>query len=121
MAELRKLEPKTDAKPDPKTEFLVIPDPDNVPVVFASHVVAAGHLNGVVNLTLAVARFSPNAAGGVDPDLVVASRLRLDMGCTAQLYEQLGRILGQAEAQAKVLASAVVASTAMPGKSGKSN
>lgn len=108
-------------KPEPKPDFPVITDPDNVPVVFVNQVVAAGHLNGVVNLTLAVARFSPNPDGKVDPDLTVASRLRLDMGCAAQLYEQIGRILSQAQAQAQVLATTVLATTAGPGRSGKSN
>ncbi len=109
------------AAPAPAPEFFTVPDPHNVPVVFASSLVAAGQLNGVVNLTLAVARFSPNTQGTVDPDFVVASRLRLDIGCAAQVHAQLGRILSQAEAQARGIASAVVASSALPGASGKSN
>lgn len=116
MPEPKKTEPKPAAP-----EFFVVADPDNVPVTFVSQVVAAGHLNGVVNLTLAVARFSPNAGGAVDPDMAVAARLRCDMACAAQLYEQLGRILNQAQAQAQVLASTVLATTAGPGRSGKSN
>jgi hypothetical protein len=105
-----------------KTEkFVTVPDPDRCPVTFVNHVIAAGHLNGVVNVTFSVALFSPNEQGTVDADMKVASRLRMDMGCAHQLHEQLGRILDQAKyAFDQVLATAIV-SSAMPGKSGKSN
>jgi hypothetical protein len=105
---------------DPKKpEFVIIPDPHGVPVTFVNHVVAAGHAYGVVNLALAVARFSPNASGTVDPDLVMATRLRMDMGCAVQMHDQLGRIIAQAHAQGLVLATTALTSSASPGKSGK--
>ena len=106
---------------DPKPEFLVIPDPNKVPVTFVNMVVASGQHMGVVNVSFATAQFSPNEKGEVDPDLVMACRLRMDMGCTEQLYQQLGRIIQQATAQAQVLASTIVTSSATPGKSGKGN
>lgn len=96
----------------PKSDqTLIITDPSNVSITYINQVVGCGHLNGVANITLAVARFTPNASGKVDPDLVIASRLRMDMPCLAQLHEQIGQILGQAMATA-------MATTAAPGKSG---
>ena len=109
------------AKPTAAPESFVVPDPDNVPVTFVNQVSAIGQLNGVVNVLLTVARFSPNAGGGVDNDLIAASRLRMDMVCAGQLHAQLGRLLQQAESLGVSMASAIVASTAAPGKSGKSN
>ncbi len=111
---------KTDSKlikapPDP----LRITDPHNVPVIFAHHLVGAGHLNGIVNMTLGVARFSPTPDGAIDTDMVVAARLRMDMACAMQMRDQLDRIIGQAEtAMKQVLATAFVSSAA-PGTSGK--
>lgn len=71
-----------------------ITDPYQVPVTFCNQVVGSGVLNGVCNLTMAVARFTPNE-GKVAPDLVIASRLRLDLFCAQQLHAELGRILAQ--------------------------
>ena len=106
---------------EPKPEFLVIPDPHKVPVTFVNMVTAAGQHMGVVNVSFATANFSPNEKGEVDPDMVMSLRLRMDMGCTEQLYQQLGRIIQQAAAQAQALASTIVTSSASPGKSGKGN
>lgn len=78
-------------KPTP----LHVADFYDIPVTFVNQVTGSGHLNGVVNLTLAVANFSPDADGSIVPDLVVASRLRMDMFCAKQLYEALGAILDQ--------------------------
>ncbi len=102
-------------------DTFIVPDPDNVPVTFVNQVFAAGALNGVVNLNLAVALFSPNVAGKIEADAKVACRLRMDMGCAQQMHTQLGRILAEAAAAAPGIASAVLATTAMPGPSGKSN
>lgn len=76
-----------DAKP------LIVTDPSNAPVVFANSVVGSGHLNGVVNLTLACARFSPGPDNKIDADLVVAARLRMDLFCAQQLRDALDVIL----------------------------
>ncbi len=106
-------------KKDAKLEPLRITDPHNVPVTFVNQVVAAGHLNGIVNMTLGVARFSPTEAGAIDTDMIVASRLRMDMACAMQLRDQLDRIIGQAEAVMKQALATAVLSTAAPGASGK--
>ena len=78
-----------------ETKLLPITDPHNIPVVFCNQVVGSGHLHGVCNVTLAHARFTPNDDGKVDPDLVICARLRMDLACAAQLYEQLGKIIEQ--------------------------
>ena len=106
---------------DTKQDFPVVTDPHAVPVTFVNQVVAAGHLNGVVNLTLATARWSPTPKGEVDIDMVVASRLRMDLVCAVQMRDQLDRIIAQAEATVKQVLATALVSSAMPGKSGKSN
>ncbi len=102
-----------------KPEPLRVTDPHLVPVTFVNQVVAAGHLNGVVNMTLAVARFSPTPEGAIDTDMITASRLRMDMGCAVQVRDQLDIIIGQAQAAMKQVLATAVLSTAAPGKSGK--
>ena len=76
-------------------ETLPITDPHDVSVVFVNQLAGVGILNGVVNLSFAVANFMPRQGGNVDPDLVIATRLRMDMWCARQLYEQLGKLLEQ--------------------------
>ncbi len=71
-----------------------ISDPKNVPVIFISDVAGIGFLNGVCNLTLVTAQFTPSG-DVVDTDLVVASRLRFDLFCAQRLYEMLGKIIDQ--------------------------
>ena len=78
--------------PDPKE--VIILDPHAVPVTFVSDVAGIGFLNGVVNLTLVTARFTP-VGKDVDADLVVASRLRFDLFCAQRVHEMLGNILEQ--------------------------
>lgn len=106
---------------DQKTEPLRITDPDNVPITFAHLLVAAGICNGIVNLTLAAARFTPTDAGMIDNDVIVASRLRLDLACAVHLRAELDRIIGQAETQVKQAVGTAILSTAASGKSGKGN
>lgn len=77
----------------PQTEDpLPVTDPHRVPICFVNQLVGSGHLNGVINLTFAAAMFTPTA-NGVEPDLVITSRLRMDMFCAEQLYAQLGEII----------------------------
>lgn len=71
---------------------LPITDPYRTPATFVNQVVNSGHLNGVVNLTFATALFTPNEAG-IDPDLMITSRLRMDLACAQQLWMCLGKIL----------------------------
>ena len=73
---------------------LPIRDPNPVLVTFVSDIAAIGFFNGITNLTLVTAQFSPpSTAGQIDMDLVVSSRLRMDLYCVQRLYEQLGKIL----------------------------
>ena len=67
---------------------------DNVGVTFINTVLGRGIINGVVNLTLGVLLFTPDDAGKViDPDIRVATRLRMDQVCARQLHETLGDLL----------------------------
>ncbi len=75
-------------------EPIQITDPYEVPVVFVNQVVGSGALNGVANLTFSTARFTPRD-GKVSPDLVITSRLRMDLFCVQQLHDELARILAQ--------------------------
>ena len=78
-----------------ETTVLPITDPHHVQVTFVNQVVGIGMLNGILNLTLSVAQFTPNAKGETDPDLVIAARLRMDAFCARQLRDQLTVILDQ--------------------------
>lgn len=82
----------TETKPD----ILPITDPHNVPVTFVNQVAASGILNGVVNVAFATAGFTPDNKGGVDLDLVISARLRMDLLCARELHAILGKILEQA-------------------------
>lgn len=106
---------------DKPSDFITVTDPDNCPVVFAGALVASGHLNGVVNLTFATPRFTPNATGGIDNDFVVASRLRMDIACALALRDQIDRIIKQVETGAKQALATALATTAAPGPSGKAS
>ena len=81
---------------DEVTERLPVTDPHQILVSFCNQIVGCGALNGNVNITFAVARFSPNSSGGIDPDLVITSRLRMDLFCAQQLYDTLGKQLAAA-------------------------
>jgi hypothetical protein len=48
-----------------------------------------------VNLTFATCNFTPQGDGTVQPDLVVTSRLRMDLFCAQALFEQLGKLIQQ--------------------------
>lgn len=83
----------------PEDESLPVTDPHRVSITWVNQVVGSGHLNGVINITLAAAMFTPTAKG-IEPDLVITSRLRMDMFCAEQLYAQLGEIIKNNMAQA---------------------
>lgn len=76
-------------------KHLPVSDPYRVPIAFANQLVGSGYLNGVVNLTLAAAHFTPQDDGKINPDLVITARLRMDLFCAQQLHEHLGRIIEQ--------------------------
>ena len=69
-----------------------ITDYHHVLPIFCNTVVGSGTLNGVVNLTLGVALFTPQGAE-IDPDVVICCRLRMDMACLETLYQQIGQML----------------------------
>ena len=77
-------------------DIMKITDPNNEPVVFVNELVGRGHLNGVINLTFATARFTPTA-GEIAPDLVITARLRMDMACLRQTYMVLGELISMNE------------------------
>lgn len=69
-------------------------DLQNVSPVFCNLVAGRGCLNGVVNVTMATHLFTPNeVTGGVDMDTVVSLRMRMDVPCARQLYNELGSLL----------------------------
>lgn len=77
-------------------------DPHNVPVTFVNQVAGVGFLNGNINITLATARFTPSG-DEVLPDLVVSSRLRMDLYCAQQLYTLLGKYITETTTEAKAV------------------
>lgn len=80
-------------KPDAKSEALPITDPYKVPVTFVNQLAGSGHLNGIVNLTLATAQFTPGEDDVVNADLVIMSRLRMDIVCATSLRDTLTRLI----------------------------
>jgi hypothetical protein len=71
-----------------------ITDPHHVLPVFCNYVAGTGQFNDVANLTFGVAQFTPNGLV-IDPDVVVCCRLRMDMQCLQQLYQNIGQLLSQ--------------------------
>lgn len=84
----------SDEPETPTNDPLPVTDPHRVPIAWVNQVVGAGHLNGVINVTFAAALFTPTKQG-IEPDLVITSRLRMDMFCAEQLYAQLGQIIAK--------------------------
>lgn len=84
---------------------LKITDPNNEQVKFVSMVGGSGFLNGIVNVTLLTARWTPDAipSDHVPIDLVVGSRLRFDLKCAQELRDVLNGII---EANTRPLAKA---------------
>lgn len=74
---------------------LPISDPYKTPTTFVNQIVGTGFVNGVVNVTFATAQFTPQPDNTVSPDLVITSRLRMDLFCAQQLYAELGKIIEQ--------------------------
>lgn len=83
------------------SNILTVTDPNNVPVTFVNQVLGQGHANGVINLTLGVARWTPvgpreDAPNGVvEVDMVIASRLRMDLQCAKQMRDSLNELLSK--------------------------
>ena len=68
-------------------------DPHNIAVTFVNQLVGSGHMNGVANFTFATAQWTPRDDGSIDPDMVISSRLRMDLGCVTQLRDACDVIL----------------------------
>lgn len=88
---------------------------DNVGVLFVNTVLGRGVLNGIINLSFGTLLFTPTDEGDIDPDPVVAVRLRMDRICAKQLHETLGDLLAKIE-EAEGLASAPAADAEVTGK-----
>lgn len=65
---------------------------DDVGVTFVNVVVNRGILNGVINISFGTYNFTPEG-DKVNPDLVISSRLRMDLTCAQQLCNTLGSLL----------------------------
>jgi hypothetical protein len=68
----------------------------DVPVIFTTSLAVRGFSNGVVNLALNQAQYLPEKVGDellVTPQEQVVVQLRMDLFCTQQVYEALGKIL----------------------------
>lgn len=75
------------------SEPLRITDPNNVEIDYVNAVGGSGFLNGVVNLTLVTARWTPTGSEDVPMDLVIGSRLRFDLKCAQEIRDTLNAIL----------------------------
>ncbi len=76
-------------------EPIQVTDPHRIMVTFVNQLLGVGHVNGVVNVAFATALFSIGPEEKIVPDLVVSSRLRMDLFAAQQLHDALGRILAQ--------------------------
>jgi hypothetical protein len=74
---------------------LKITDPNEEPVKFVNMVGGSGFLNGIANITLLTARWTPDVVGTdhVPVDLIVGSRLRFDLKCAQELRDVLDGII----------------------------
>jgi hypothetical protein len=68
-------------------------------VDFANVVLAAGHWQGVINVTLGAYLYSPDPAeedpakAKIVPDLAITARLRVDVACARMLHAALRDVL----------------------------
>ena len=71
---------------------------DQVGVTFVNTVVNRGIFNGVINLSFGVLNFTPSEDGQtIEPDPVIAARLRMDKICARQLRDVLSDLLDMIE------------------------
>ena len=77
---------------------------DSIGVTFVNQLLGRGVLNNVINLTFGVFNFTPDpeVEGEVDPDSVIAARLRMDIPCARQLHANLGDVLAGIDAKVSV-------------------
>lgn len=72
---------------------LKIADPHEEPVKFVNSIGGSGFLNGVCNLTLLTARWTPDGTEHVPVDLIVGSRLRFDLKLAQDIRDTLDGII----------------------------
>lgn len=65
----------------------LIPDPNNVPVTFCNTCLGGGVVNGVINIAMGIARFTPTIDGKIDVDQIIAARLRMDVNAALALKQ----------------------------------
>jgi hypothetical protein len=71
---------------------------DDVGTIFVNHVMARGCCYGVGNVTLGTYNFTPFREGlGIDPDLVISCRLRLDAIAVRELRDAMNWIIAKME------------------------
>ncbi len=73
----------------PNKPVYVVTDPDNVPVKVVNAVAQYGVIGSLVSLTLTTARSSFSPDGKVEPDMVVAARLRFDLEVARILRDRI--------------------------------
>ncbi|MBM3091617.1 hypothetical protein GFB56_12410 [Ensifer sp. T173] len=67
----------------------LISDPHTVPVTFSNIMLGGGLVNGVINFTLGVFRFTPTTDGKIHNDPIICSRIRLDRDTAITLRDFL--------------------------------
>ena len=78
---------------------------DSVGITFVNALVGRGALNGVVNLTFGTFQFTP-VENGIDNDLVISARLRMDLTCARNLHKSLGDFLAQLDSPQPIIPAA---------------
>jgi len=76
---------------------------DKSDVIFVNSVMVSGFNNGVVNVALSTARFTPTTQVGEDgnvqtvvaPNEYISGNIRMDLFCAQQLHDSLARIIEQ--------------------------
>jgi len=68
---------------------------DNVGFTFANIVIGSGAYHGIVNVTLGALPFNPTDDGTVSTEIVITSRLRMDVACAERLRDELDSLLSK--------------------------
>jgi hypothetical protein len=73
---------------------LPIKETENIPITFVNEVAGWVFLNGVVQVALVSAMWTPTEMGVDAPvDLRLACRLRMDLQCAQNLHAALGQVI----------------------------
>jgi hypothetical protein len=80
----------TSAKPEvPKQTVLLVKDVPHAPIVYFEGAPSFGINNGIVNVTLAVARNLPDGQGGLAQDVIASAYLRCNVPAALELRKAL--------------------------------